>query len=292
MSRRRGFTLIELLVVIAIIAVLVGLLLPAVQKVRAAAARIKDANNVKQVTLGAHNYHDANNRFPASIGLYSRPVSGLAVDVAMLTLLLPFIEQDNAYKLVPGASSDWARTKVPVYRSPSDPTPNDGLIANGDAAVGNVAGNVNVFGHRTGTSFGRADNAARMPASFPDGTSNTLLFATKMGECGSNGGSGWAYIILTGTNFSYNNGPVPFPGPTYGAYFGQKLPDATFAGPTFQVLPRQADCDPELAQGLSTGLIVVGLADGSGRTIRDTISPRTWRLALLPNDGLVFDADW
>jgi prepilin-type N-terminal cleavage/methylation domain-containing protein/prepilin-type processing-associated H-X9-DG protein len=108
MKDRRGFTLVELLVVLALIAILIGLLLPAVQKVRSMAARLQCQNNLKQIALAAQNYHDTQGAFPPGINVSPNSTDPYPADVATppwagpytgsLAYLLPYVEQDNVYK--------------------------------------------------------------------------------------------------------------------------------------------------------------------------------------------------
>jgi prepilin-type N-terminal cleavage/methylation domain-containing protein/prepilin-type processing-associated H-X9-DG protein len=196
---RRAFTLIELLVVIAIIAVLVGLLLPAVQKVREAAARAKCANNLKQIALALHSYHDATGFFPPCGERNAANKWGLQVAI------LPYVEQDNLFAALgsPDILSDTAtfafpatpllQSRVPVYLCPSDPDQSP-LNANFDNyGKSNYVVSEGVITWKTGGAFGLSLTKI---ATITDGTSNTILMGERDGKLSV--AAIWAGVRKTG----------------------------------------------------------------------------------------------
>jgi len=291
LRRGRGFTLIELLVVIAIIAILIGLLLPAVQKVREAAARAKCTNNLKQLSLGTINCADTNaSKLPPSVGLY--PSKGTAAegnsDGGLFLPLLPYIEQDNLYKASyakpepndrnggMGTYSQWTapiqNSLVSAYICPSDRTQTPSV-----AARASYGQNGQLFRHNyqwggVGLSY--------YPSSLGDGTSNVIFYSEKVARCNSGNYSDnfwpdWGPLIS-----STDNGM-----PTGVASVPQFSP--TGGGPGVP-----ANCDGGRASTFHTGGIVTGMGDGSVRVISNNVAPINWWNALQPNDGNTLPGDW
>jgi prepilin-type N-terminal cleavage/methylation domain-containing protein len=278
-NRGKGFTLVELLVVIAIIGVLVGLLFPAVQKVREAAARIDCSNRVKQIGLAVHGYNDVYKRLPP-LWAETPNLSG-----SLHFFLLPFLEQGNVYNQAGNNSVNQKGAVISVYLCPSDPTQRQFYP---DWAPTNYAGNVLVF-----NPFG----TLALQNAMPDGTTNTVMFAERYQECFPFPGHtepAWAAHAGPGNSpnelwdvagFGFNTGITTSP---YDGYY----PDYSFNGLTFQVKPQPKDCNFRVTQTPHTGGMVVGLGDGSIRLVSSGISTTTWVNACIPNDGNPLGPDW
>ena len=321
--KRRGFTLIELLVVIAIIAILIALLVPAVQKVREAAARTQTNNNLKQCLLATHSCNDVFKKLPPAVGCFGKANGPGYLTFTVHMHLMPYIEQDNLYEqwwngnlnLTNLAGGSAGGNIVPPFIAPQDIT----QTSNG-ATAQNMLANLRVFADQFSQNPGFSNapmnpapgqpggpvlqpsvtviglNPVTQPAYYgaaaiqriQDGTSNTFAFATGYMNCPPNPGTN---PNPTG-RFYYNNN----------AFFGHTtLNNAASAtgsstnGNVFQLQPVNAICDVNLPQSMSLQGISVGLFDGHVTMVSGSISAQTWAQGTTPNDGQVLgqpNNDW
>ena len=291
--RDKAFTLIELLVVIAIIAILIGLLLPAVQKVREAAARLTCSNNLKQLSLATIDYADshqeqlppANGYEPYDNGAQNQPGQ---VYGTQFVHILPYIEQNNLLTASYNGTiyainipDNGGRQRIKNYVCPSDPSVGyAATVGWGDPAPNNNWGqgdcsyacNFQVFG----LPLPNWQCGATYPASISDGTSNTIFYAEKYAGCGSSSPSGnlWAW------GWDPNASPVYAVGVT-GPQNWQQQPS-----------PWQTNCNPTLASSPHTSGMNVALGDGSVRFLSSGMSANTFWLATTPDDGAPLPSDW
>jgi prepilin-type N-terminal cleavage/methylation domain-containing protein len=315
-ARRHGFTLIELLVVIAIIAILIGLLLPAVQKVRSAAARTQSQNNVKQIMLANHSFHDANGIVPPLSAIL---VPGSGQPVSGYVWILPYIEQDAIYQLTLANRGAWPSTppntaagrragtsssakKIKTYLSPRDPSnpPDTWTEGNGGTWAHSSYGmNHAVYGTPNDPIAGvttidkvTKGNARFTLLSITDGTSNTVGIAEQYARCGPHDSNhqtsdgythkSWAYNLT----WAYNIAPYFDTRLMTNLPTGNLVITATMKSTPPQSQPTVAACNPYGVQAID-GVCVVGLLDGSVRGVSPSVDQTTWCRVLWPNDGLV-----
>jgi prepilin-type N-terminal cleavage/methylation domain-containing protein len=310
--RWKGFTLIELLVVIAIIAILIALLVPAVQKVREAAARTQCSNNLKQMGVAMHNFHDNWKSFPPLNGPFTQPPPAAGQPnnppwANPLFYILPFIEQNTFYTScydpnVDGNNSSngyrpWLNRwyPIPTYICPSDPTiPANGLGSNiqlaswqDNPSLTTYACNAQVFA-AVDVNFNVTDTwswRSKMPASIPDGTSNTIMFAERLGMCG---------YYMNNTAFPPGSG-----GNVWNWWDGDSA-TPTFAyfsigvGSMFQIepYPPEINCNVLNASTPHAGGMQVGLVDATVRTVTASMTPTTWWAACTRKGGENLGPDW